>query len=373
MWSSVIFHRYFLGPYGLKTPVYRTGITFFRILDILLLTHTKYSAKAIFIIYFLFAYESNRGATCVTTASGAWTSTAVWSCGAVPSCGDSVVIQAGHTVSLTSQNYTGCGATKMIIVVKGTLQFTAPGKLEMSCAGKTYVFTGGKIVPALGSTGNANAFQQCGSTWWNASAGTYNGPGCLPPTTPGCASTLPIELISFTGWKCNEQVCLDWQTATESNNAYFDLERSLNGSDFTQLQRIYASQPNSQTKQRYTASDNQPIKGLNYYRIRQADLDGSYEYFPVIAVEYLSGIKSCRIFPMPNGGEFNIEVNGYGNADAIILVQDNFGRVVFQATSTLKENYSVVRVGLADVLKPGSYLCILKIGETSVPLKLVIQ
>jgi len=321
---------------------------------------------------FLSFYVRGDAATCVTTGSGLWGNSGTWSCGAMPTCGDSVVILAGHTVSITGQDYTGC-ATKMVIVIKGTLQFTAPGKLQLACTGKVYVFSGGQIIPALGTTGNANAVQQCGSTWWNASAGTYNGPGCLPPTTPGCASTLPIELVAFSGWMCSDLICIQWETVSELNNAWFDLERSGNGSDFSLLERVLAGTTASSVKRSYSITDRQPLKGINYYRIRQVDTDDSYEYFPMIAVEYLPPRKNCTLFPNPCSESFQLELNGYEGREITITVQDNFGNKICESAVLMRETSETLVVDLPGKVSRGVYLCVVNAGGNTERLKLLVQ
>ena len=98
---------------------------------------------------------------------------------------------------------------------------------------------------------------------------------------------LPIELISFTGIKktCNKNL-LEWSTATENNNDRFDVERSLNGLLFDKIGEL-KSIGNSQYTRYYSYDDSEPHVAINYYRLKQVDYNGSYEYSSIISVDNL--------------------------------------------------------------------------------------
>ncbi|HEY4337952.1 MAG TPA: discoidin domain-containing protein, partial [Puia sp.] len=97
------------------------------------------------------------------------------------------------------------------------------------------------------------------------------------------ASPLPIGLSSFTGKRTGSSVVLQWTTQTEQNAANFVVERSVDGTHFASIATVRA-EGNSNTPQDYTATDERPAKGINYYRLRMVDLDGRFSYSPVILV-----------------------------------------------------------------------------------------
>ncbi len=87
-------------------------------------------------------------------------------------------------------------------------------------------------------------------------------------------STLPIELLSFTGTKRERDVRLDWSTATEANNDYFTIEKSYDG----QMWEVVGTEPGAGTslsRNDYSMLDPRPMPGWNYYRLSQTDLDGT--------------------------------------------------------------------------------------------------
>jgi len=101
----------------------------------------------------------------------------------------------------------------------------------------------------------------------------------------GCTNALPIELLYFSGDKqaCNQNL-LAWATATESNNNYFQLERSINGVEFITLGKIPGAGTSLETKQ-YKYVDTKPESGLNYYRLTQVDYDGTATQSHIIDID----------------------------------------------------------------------------------------
>jgi len=127
----------------------------------------------------------------------------------------------------------------------------------------------------------------------------------LVNTGIGC-SPLPIELLTFTGEPYNDDVMLEWSTATEHNNDYFFIEKSLDGYQWTKIREVDAT-GNSTVTVNYMTFDTEPKKGINYYRLTQVDFDGQYETFDPIAVNILDE-KDCEYeFYNLSGQKIDIE------------------------------------------------------------------
>jgi len=118
-------------------------------------------------------------------------------------------------------------------------------------------------------------------------------------------ATLPIELTSFSAKKTKEIVNLNWQTATETNNNYFTVERSLNAKDWEAIAQVKGA-GNSNELLNYSAMDNKPIKGINYYRLKQTDFDGKYSYSSIRKIQLASN-SAIRIYPNPTQNTISIE------------------------------------------------------------------
>ena len=121
--------------------------------------------------------------------------------------------------------------------------------------------------------------------------------------------TLPIELIQFKATKVGAYVQLDWSTATEINNDYFTVERSVDGENFEVILTEKGA-GNSSTQKDYRRYDEQPRVGYNYYRLSQTDFNGEIESFNIEVVQFSGitsvengGVSSANIFPNPTNGE----------------------------------------------------------------------
>ena len=109
---------------------------------------------------------------------------------------------------------------------------------------------------------------------------------------------LPVELTYFNAYTEGNHTELTWQTATEKNNEGFEIHRSTDGKEW---QTIGFVQGNSTTQeeQSYTFTDEAPINGTNYYRLKQVDFDGQFEYSSIINVQLAMNNDKIAIFPNP--------------------------------------------------------------------------
>lgn len=97
------------------------------------------------------------------------------------------------------------------------------------------------------------------------------------------AVVMPVELTSFTAKETKGLVTLDWQTASEVNNEGFHIERSVNGVDFDAIAFVDGHGDSQETID-YSFVDDNAKPGLNYYRLKQVDYDGAFEYSDVISI-----------------------------------------------------------------------------------------
>lgn len=98
-------------------------------------------------------------------------------------------------------------------------------------------------------------------------------------------AALPIQLLAFSAEKQELQSYLQWATATEINNEYFQVERSSDGENFDPIGQV-AGAGNSSLRKDYYFIDAHPIQGVNYYRLRQVDVDGLYSFSPIRALKF---------------------------------------------------------------------------------------
>lgn len=139
---------------------------------------------------------------------------------------------------------------------------------------------------------------------------------------------LPIELLNFKG-RTNKNVnTLTWATASEKDNAYFIIERSMNGQDFSKLAEVKGA-GTSNHEINYAFDDVAPIQGTNYYRLIQVDFDGKQSYSQTIAVNRDNKI-TLSVYPNPTNGIIHITTGN--NSEERIEVTNLMGEVVLKTT-----------------------------------------
>lgn len=123
---------------------------------------------------------------------------------------------------------------------------------------------------------------------------------------------LPIELTYFRAKAVNNKtVALEWRTETEVDNHYMMVERSRNGKEFAELAKVKGNGTTLEA-QVYTFVDDAPRAGVNYYRLKQVDFDGTYEYHNVVAVN-ITDDKNFSVYPTLVDNTVNVNIEGQAN------------------------------------------------------------
>ncbi|GLU55834.1 T9SS type A sorting domain-containing protein [Dyadobacter frigoris] len=118
-------------------------------------------------------------------------------------------------------------------------------------------------------------------------------------------TALPVTLTYFKGNPDGTAASLQWETSAETNSAYFELERSTDAIHFQTVKRQLAA-GNSVSSKRYNYQDVSLSAGIYYYRLKQVDMDGSYQYSRVISVK-MSDKISVQVFPNPVSDYLDIQ------------------------------------------------------------------
>jgi len=110
---------------------------------------------------------------------------------------------------------------------------------------------------------------------------------------------LPVSLVDVYAERIDGAVQVTWITATETNNDYFTIERSADGIEFTSIGTLDGA-GNSNQLQHYQFSDDAPLDGLAYYRIKQTDFDGAFSYSRIVSVDYSDIMEPLTVSVCPN-------------------------------------------------------------------------
>ncbi len=142
------------------------------------------------------------------------------------------------------------------------------------------------------------------------------------------ACPLPIELVDFKSECQNNKVALNWITATEKSNKYFNIEHSIDGKHFESIGTVKGA-GNSLEKLKYSFTDESPLRGTSYYRLGQVDYDGSITYSSIISTEdcYNKIEGDFQIFPNPANSLLNVNVLHVSD-DCRIVITNCVGEIV---------------------------------------------
>lgn len=139
-------------------------------------------------------------------------------------------------------------------------------------------------------------------------------------------AVLPVQLSSFTATPQNKTTLIKWTTSQELNNDYMAVERSSDGRNFTEIGRVQGA-GNSDEAQQYSLIDKQPMAGVNYYRLRQVDFDGTTHFHKIVSVHFDAVDSDIRIAPTAVANHVMVYLPAVLNNDATINVYDANGRL----------------------------------------------
>ena len=172
-------------------------------------------------------------------------------------------------------------------------------------------------------------------------------------------SPLPVTFASFSGLKEGAKNILQWSTTTELNNAFFSLERSLDGTSFSELTTIAskATNGNSNAALNYEFADVKPVMGNNYYRLKQVDKDGKYSYSQIVLLKgsKANGISISAIYPNPAKDNVSIVFNAETVTKVHIALVDVAGKVLQQKQTILSIGQTSYTTDIST-LRAGNYL-----------------
>jgi len=191
---------------------------------------------------------------------------------------------------------------------------------------------------------------------WGASAGP--GTFSINDFTFNGAVTLPIELLYFNSKNNNSTTEIIWSTATEIDNDYFSIQRSPNGHDFTEIGQVKGA-GTSYEPHDYTFTDEHPLQGKNYYRLKQVDFDGKYSYSPVVTATF-GKASLMTLAPVPATETLRIQLEKPAKDDGIWQVYDMNGRLLLSGEMLAETTEQAVHIA---ELPEGAYVLRLTVGQ----------
>ncbi len=227
-----------------------------------------------------------------------------------------------------------------------------------------------------------------GTTWFDiGGTATGNGTGTI---TSGAFSTfsrftlgnklaginpLPVEFLSFMAKPFSNRVGLNWQTASETNNDFFTVEKSSDGSTFESITEVDGA-GNSNSILNYSANDFSPFDGVSYYRIKQTDFNGDAKYSNIVSVDYLSDSKlDFDINPNPVTDDYlNLNMQVSKGSEVFFVLRDLTGKEIGSKIFVSDSNgNNSIKFMPTVKLEPGVYFITATSDKSTISKKIAVQ
>lgn len=175
-------------------------------------------------------------------------------------------------------------------------------------------------------------------------------------------SPLPVELKNFRSTVKNNEVVLNWETASELNNNYFNIERSIDGQNFTDI-GVVIGKGTTNTTNSYEFIDKRSLSGETYYRLKQVDFNGQFEYSNIVSAKILGGSNDLilSVFPNPTSSTAVVRLRENFDLESTIELVTTSGQVI--KTLTLNPNSNSLEINL-EGLTEGIYFLSVKNAKT---------
>lgn len=181
--------------------------------------------------------------------------------------------------------------------------------------------------------------------------------------TASC-TILPIELISFTAKRIDNEVRLGWQTASEKNNDYFSVERSLDGINFEEIKTIKGA-GDSYKILNYELIDEAPMDNISYYRLKQTDFNRRMKYSDIVSVDANNSKALINyISPNPTSSSINFDFYAPVKGELNYDITDLTGRILMSKTELVEVGNSKINA-LLNELPNGIYFLKVTFDKTN--------
>ncbi|MDB5267563.1 MAG: hypothetical protein JWP58_603 [Hymenobacter sp.] len=189
------------------------------------------------------------------------------------------------------------------------------------------------------------------------------------------AQPLPVELVSFTADRRGGNALLRWATAIEKNNAYFAVQSSLDGREYTTIGKV-TGHGSSSSPQTYAWTDTNldgAAASAVYYRLAQVDADSSTHYSPVrtLATTLVGGRLQVQAYPSPSQSPCNLRIEATQAGPATLRLTDALGHLVAERQHLLVLGSNLLSLEDATRLAPGVYLVQVAQGNVRQTVRLV--
>lgn len=187
---------------------------------------------------------------------------------------------------------------------------------------------------------------------------------------------LPITLISFEVKNYKEdQVKLNWVTASEVGNAFYTIERSRDGQNFETV-GIIDGAGNSNELLTYNFIDSDPLTGTSFYRLKQTDFSGEFDYSPIQSIKVERSFETeFKAYPNPivSGQTLKIKYNVDGAQTLKLAVLDTRGSLIVKEEISVSSDRGEIELSTARFLKGLNLIRIIDESQQVTTLKVLVR
>jgi Secretion system C-terminal sorting domain len=260
-----------------------------------------------------------------------------------------LTVPAGQDLSITGIQWqarrTSTGPTVFTLDVNGT-SFTVSGTNTTSFS----LFT---------ATGSALDLTGTVTITLTASGATGSSQNFRLDDFQVSAAVLPVSLKNFKVTEIKKANQISFTTASERNNSHFEIERSADGQAFRNIGEVKGA-GNSNDEKNYTFTDEKPLAGTNYYRLKQVDLDGQFEYSKVVTARF-GREGSLSVIPTLVVDNLQVSLDETSTENGTWEIIDLSGRQVL--AGTIEAEQDAFQADLSS-LQEGSYIVRVQMGAT---------
>jgi hypothetical protein len=283
---------------------------------------------------------------------------------------DGVITYNTSTSYQSSIVYRADSQTPAAIASGNTISVSASARVDFklnSATPTTYMWSpltglytdAAATIPYTGTSLDTVYAKPASTTSYSISATTTENCSVNGNVTVTVDCSVPVTYTMFTGKKEGTVNMLSWQTATETNNTGFELQRSADGKEYSKLSFVNskANNGNSSMALNYAYNDAKPLSGNNYYRLKQIDKDGKANYSNVVILkaDKVNQIRIASVYPNPVRNTVNVQLVSPTNERVSLVITDITGKVLLQENTTVVAGDNIKQINVSS-LSQGSYL-----------------
>ncbi|MCU0430355.1 MAG: T9SS type A sorting domain-containing protein [Cytophagaceae bacterium] len=246
---------------------------------------------------------------------------------------------------------------------------------NLSLSGSSNIVNNGNMQIYGNVTGSGGSSFDCNGS----GTGTVQigGTGCARCTDGGCTQgvALPVNLASFQASSLSNGISVSWVTSYEENNAWFELERSIDGVNYSSVYRKQGKN-NFQVQSMYEYLDTEVADGMTYYyRLSQHDFDGAQTRTDAISATFGTTQANLLIHPNPaSSADLSITLQHMAHEDVLLVLYDVNGNQLCSKLAHIdSENETISANDLHTNLPPGIYMVAASNKNSLVRKKIVIH